>query len=54
MEWKYIEKFYGERKKYETIMIKHEWVQTFHEEDDKETWWTNGMDIPFVTCGLSL
>ena len=38
IEWKYIDKFYGKVKKYEIIMIKYEWVKTFHEKDDKKTW----------------
>ena len=52
MEWKYMDKFYGQRRKYEAIKIKYEWVKTFDDEDDRERWWTNGMTVPFKTCGL--
>ena len=54
MEWKYIDKFYGEESKYDKIIIKYEWVKIFHEEDNRETWWTNGMNIPSIICGLDL
>ena len=45
-------KFYGDWRKYEARMIKYEWVKIFNEEHNRKRWWTNGMNIPFKTCGL--
>ena len=49
MDRNYLEKFYGEGKKYEIIMIKYEWVTIFHEEGDRKP-----NEIPFIICGLNL
>ena len=52
MEWKIILKFYGERRKYELIVTKYEWVEFFCDEDCKEIWCWDGMSIPSKTCGI--
>ena len=58
MEWKKNEmKIYEQvllrKKKVDEIMIKHEWVKTFHEEDDRKRWWTNEMNDPLKLCELN-
>ena len=52
IELKILNKFYGERRMYETIVTKYEWVQILYDEDcrenDKEVEWK----IPSQTCRL--